>query len=191
MPNDYSYNWYSKNLALIRPLYFEYMSRTQYRVLGNDAQYNGYVYAHPKGESEQIVGYCLNGKQHLGKMPVYPDDIPDDSVDYKEGKKKSVIINTYERNPAARQACIEHYGAVCFICNFDAGLKYGVECEGLIVVHHLKMISEIYNEYVIDPINDLRPVCPNCHMIIHSNKDGLYSIKKIKEMLTSNSTKGF
>ena len=114
MPNDYSYNWYSKNLPLERALYFEYIERTKYRVLSKDALYNGYVYAHPQGEQERIVGYCLDGKQYLGRMPVYPDDYLDDSIEYREGKKKSVVVNTYERNPVARQACINHYHGIAY-----------------------------------------------------------------------------
>ncbi len=34
--------------------------------------------------------------------------------------------------------------------------------EGFIHVHHLKPLSEVGYEYRVDPIRDLRPVCPNC-----------------------------
>ncbi len=36
--------------------------------------------------------------------------------------------------------------------------------------------------YEVDPINDLIPVCPNCHTMIHKRKPP-YSIDEIKEML--------
>jgi len=65
--NDYSYNWYSKNLSLNRPLFFEYMGNAQYLVLGEDYDYNGDVYAKPQGQSKHIVGYCYNGKQSLNE----------------------------------------------------------------------------------------------------------------------------
>ena len=93
-----------------------------------------------------------------------------------------VSVNIYERDPRARRACINHYGEKCFICNFDFGAVYGAECEGMIHVHHLKMVSESDGEYTIDPINDLRPVCPNCHMVLHSQKTG-YKVEEVKAML--------
>jgi predicted HNH restriction endonuclease len=114
---------------------------------------------------------------------IYPDDLPDNSPEYREGKKKTVQVNTYERNPAARQACINHYGAVCYVCGFDFGKTYGAKCDGMIHVHHLKMVSESDEEYIVNPIDDLRPVCPNCHMVLHSKKDGCYTIEAVKEML--------
>lgn len=114
---------------------------------------------------------------------IYPDDLPDSSPEYREGRKKTVQVNTYERNPAARQACINHYGVVCYVCGFDFGKAYGSKCDGMIHVHHLKMVSEADEEYIVNPENDLRPVCPNCHMVLHSKKDGCYTIEEVKEML--------
>ena len=179
---DYCYNRISKNLSPNRPLYFEYLGTAQYRVWGKDHPCNGEVFARPQKGTEHPAGYCIDGRQYLGKLPVYPDETPDDSPEYREGKKKSVIVNTFERNPAARLLCINHYGAVCAICGFDFGKTYGLECEGMIHVHHLKMISEADREYVVDPINDLRPVCPNCHMVLHSKKEG-YEIAEVQAMI--------
>jgi predicted HNH restriction endonuclease len=114
---------------------------------------------------------------------IYPDDLLDNSPEYREGKKKTVQVNTYERNPAARQACINHYGATCYVCGFDFGKTYGSKYDGMIHVHHLKMVSEADDEYTVNPINDLRPVCPNCHMVLHSKREEGYTIEEVKEML--------
>jgi len=127
----------------------------------------------------------IDEQKCVARVSVYPDDLPDSSIEYLEGKKKEVTVNTYERNPVARQLCVEHYGSDCFICGFDFGKIYGKECGGMIHVHHLKMISGMDGEYVIDPINDLRPVCPNCHMVLHSKKDG-YTIEEVKVMINEN-----
>ncbi|MCL2235162.1 MAG: hypothetical protein FWB98_01830 [Defluviitaleaceae bacterium] len=132
---------------------------------------------------EKIKGIIDASEMRAVGRAVYPDDLPDNSVKYLEGKKKTVAVNTYERNPAARKLCIDYYGAACFICGFDFGKEYGEECEGFVHIHHLKMISETDGEYAINPINDLRPVCPNCHMVLHSKKEGCYTIEEVRSML--------
>jgi len=98
---------------------------------------------------------------------IYPDEIPDDGVPIKEGTKKPVTVNIYERNPKARKLCLEKYGYVCSVCEFDFEKKYGDIGKNFIHVHHLKSLHEIGNAYEVNPIKDLRPVCPNCHAMLH------------------------
>jgi len=71
---------------------------------------------------------------------------------------------------------------VCVICGFDFGTVYGDDFRGFIHVHHLKPLSEIKKEYEVNPITDLRPVCPNCHAIIHYG-GRLRSIDEVKQLL--------
>jgi 5-methylcytosine-specific restriction protein A len=87
-----------------------------------------------------------------------------------EGAVSAGLANTYERNHAARQACLHHFGYTCCVCAFDFELKYGPIGKHCIHVHHLKEISSIGKEYVVDPLTDLVPVCPNCHYMIHRRR---------------------
>ena len=103
-----------------------------------------------------------------------------------EGKKKHVQSFIYERNPKARQACINFYGSVCQICGCDMSKMYGNEFLGKIHVHHKVPLNEIAKTYKVDPIKDLIPVCPNCHMILHCKKEGYYTPEQVKEMLKKN-----
>lgn len=96
-----------------------------------------------------------------------------------EGALHQISVNAYERNPKARQLCIAHYGTSCCICGFDFKEMYGEIGEGLIHVHHLRQLSDVGKEYEIDPVNDLCPVCPNCHTIIHRKKPP-YTFKEIR-----------
>ena len=89
---------------------------------------------------------------------------------YFEGATYRIAINAYERNQQVRSACIEHYGASCYVCRFNFGATYGDVAEGYIHVHHLVPLSEIGEEYEVDPVKDLRPVCPNCHATIHRRR---------------------
>ena len=86
---------------------------------------------------------------------------------FVEGAVCRVSVNAYERNPIARAKCIEHYGPTCVVCGFNFGAVYGSLAEGFTHVHHLTPLSEVGIEYEVDPIADLRPVCPNCHAVIH------------------------
>ncbi|MDR2013081.1 MAG: HNH endonuclease [Rhodanobacter sp.] len=99
-----------------------------------------------------------------------------------EGDPYSIQAIVYERNPIARQKCISHYGDSCSVCGFNFGITYGSAAQNYIHVHHLKPMASIGKEYVIDPINDLRPVCANCHAVIHLRKS-LYTIEEVKNML--------
>jgi predicted HNH restriction endonuclease len=93
-------------------------------------------------------------------------------------------VNAYERNQEARRRCIERYGARCVVCGLDFGEVYGEVAEGLIHVHHLKPISEVGEGYVVDPVEDLRPVCPNCHAVIHLRSDIPYLIEDVISFLS-------
>lgn len=86
---------------------------------------------------------------------------------YAEGKVKTVTTKTYDRSPYARQACIEHYGYNCVVCKFNFEKAYGDIGRGYIEVHHLRQIADVGEEYLVDPVKDLRPVCANCHRILH------------------------
>jgi|GEM_PF-1147824 len=97
----------------------------------------------------------------------------DDDKLYAEGAVREVSVNAHERSAAARQACIEHWGTRCCVCDFDFEAVYGELGAGFIEVHHLVALAEVDEEYEVDPINDLRPVCPNCHAMIHRQEPAL------------------
>ena len=109
----------------------------------------------------------------------YPDEIKDNAP-HLEGAKKRVTINAYERNPKARKKCLDCYGYKCSVCEFDFEKIYGELGKDYIHVHHLKEISAVGGQYQVDPINDLRPVCPNCHAMLHRNTKISRSIEELK-----------
>ena len=111
-----------------------------------------------------------------------PDEVPADTV-FWEGADRSVLVNQYERNCEARTACIDHYGARCMVCSLDFESVYGPIGKDFIHVHHLRQISEIKEGYQIDPIADLRPVCPNCHSVIHK-RNPPYKVEEIKNLVS-------
>ena len=112
---------------------------------------------------------------------LFPDEIGP-KEDLLEGAVRPVSVNAYERNPIARQICIEHFGLRCLACGFDFFMAYGELGEGFIHVHHLRELSTIGATYKVNPIEDLRPVCPNCHAMLHRRKPAL-SIEDLQKLL--------
>jgi predicted HNH restriction endonuclease len=131
-----------------------------------------------------IINEDEDKTDHLTEVNLFPDEIKDTEtkVTFKEGATSKILVNSYERNPKARQKCIEYYGTNCCICGFDFAEKFGTIGEGFIHVHHLKPLSEIGEEYIIDPIEDMRPICPNCHAMTH-RRTPAFNIEEIQQTL--------
>ena len=125
----------------------------------------------PKGFVWQMLPQVAEALEKLNWVtPISPIRLPDevnDKSELTEGTTYRISVNAYERNAQARKQCIDHYGAKCFICGFDFESSYGPIASGYIHVHHLHPLSKIGTKYIINPITDLRPVCPNCHSILH------------------------
>ena len=94
-----------------------------------------------------------------------PDELPRGK--YTEGSVRQVEVNVYERDRTAREACIRHYGLACVVCGLVFEERYGDIGSDYIHVHHLVPISEVGENYQVDPIRDLRPICANCHAMVH------------------------
>lgn len=112
---------------------------------------------------------------------------PDELNAFYEGTKTKVLVNRYERNKLARDRCLEHHGYDCSVCGMNFFDVYGNIGLNFIHVHHTIPINEIGEKYIVDPINDLIPVCPNCHAMLHLRKDEktTYSIEELKKKLKS------
>lgn len=98
-----------------------------------------------------------------------PGEMPESAItQFREGAVLRVAVAAYERNPDARRACLKHYGRKCAVCGFDFDENYGAKvAQGFTHVHHIRPLSDVGKEYTVDAIRDLRPVCPNCHAVIH------------------------
>jgi HNH endonuclease len=109
-----------------------------------------------------------------------PEEIP--SFEFLEGAIYTVTVNAYERDPEARRQCIAAHGCTCCVCGFSFGSRYGQVAEGYIHVHHLRPLSEVGGVHLVDPVEDLRPVCPNCHAVLHRRVPS-YSIEEVRAFL--------
>ena len=76
-----------------------------------------------------------------------------------EGARGEVVLSKAERDPSLRKRAIGHYGLHCQACGLVPKVAAQIE------VHHLDPISEGVRRTRLE---DLRPLCRNCHSLAHS-----------------------
>lgn len=101
---------------------------------------------------------------------------------FVEGASVQQTVDRRERNPQARQACIDKYGCKCVVCGFDFESKYGAVGSGYIEVHHLKPISQTDDEHEVTA-DDLIPLCANCHAMAHRRSPEPFTPTELKDMM--------
>ena len=111
-------------------------------------------------------GFQIVHKNQPIEPNLFPDEVQQEAT-YIEGAAIQVTVNRYERDRKARQAALEWHGYQCKVCGLDMARVYGEIAKGFIHVHHLIPLSEIKENYLVNPKTDLIPVCPNCHAMLH------------------------
>lgn len=105
-----------------------------------------------------------------------------DQQSFDEGLKHEIIKEVTYRNPKIVALAKVQHGTICDICKFDFGKTYGSHGEGFIEMHHLYPINKGSRKTSIE---DLRPVCANCHRMLHKGKRVL-SIEELLEIYNQN-----
>jgi len=128
-----------------------------------------------------VKSHAAFGPSTRKKASCRPEYLPAEElpseIEYVEGAAHRVLVNAFERNRRAREKCLRHYGRTCVVCGFNFEARYGEAAAGYIQVHHIVPIAKVGNEYRLNPIADLRPVCPNCHAVIHRREPPVPSTK--------------
>lgn len=100
--------------------------------------------------------------------------IQDVAEEYEEGSLLDCHGSKYERNRKARQDCLKYYGYTCRVCGFDFEKQYGKIGREFIEVHHRTEVSSYGGtNHKVHPIEDLIPVCSNCHSMLHRTRPAM------------------
>jgi hypothetical protein len=99
-----------------------------------------------------------------------------------EGRRTERKLESPERNPRARAACLASHGLTCKVCDMNFQVFYGALGNGFIHVHHLDPLYRATAQREVDPITDLVPVCANCHAMLH-RRIPPYSIDELKRIV--------
>jgi 5-methylcytosine-specific restriction enzyme A len=68
-------------------------------------------------------------------------------------------------------------------CGFDFEEKYGDRGSKFIEVHHLKPVSSLEKETIVDLKTEMTVVCSNCHRMIHRKKDKILSLEELRKII--------
>ncbi|MFD1259819.1 HNH endonuclease [Entomomonas asaccharolytica] len=115
-------------------------------------------------------------------------EISDDLVSSQEGNKKKIYTTIYERDPKLRKQVIAKKGTTCVCCGFNFSNFYGEIGNGYTHVHHIKPLHVYGGESIQVTIDDLEPVCANCHAMIHRKKSSTLSIEQLRQFIQENRT---
>ena len=99
---------------------------------------------------------------------------------YSEGKVGTALVNRYERDPRNCKAAIAKHGTRCFGCRHEMRELYGDIATGFIHIHHVRPLSRTGGPTKPE-IDDLIPLCPNCHAVVHLQSPplGIHQLQKL------------
>ncbi len=101
---------------------------------------------------------------------------------WTEGERKHTEFERLHRNPALRQACINKYGYQCQCCGMNFAEMYGEQLGArFIEVHHLQMLSTYDENRPADYVENLVPLCANCHAMIHHIAGSEHPLRDLRQ----------
>ena len=111
---------------------------------------------------------------------------------FTEGRVGEVTSLTRVRSRKLRQAAAAHYTAPdgtirCAVCGFCFAERYGPLGEGFIEIHHEKpvfqMSDEGFTDYLGTAVQNVKPLCANCHRMIHRDPRRPLTIDELRARL--------
>lgn len=99
-----------------------------------------------------------------------------------EGFKREIIKEvTFRDRKVVELAKRLKNGTTCAVCSFNFEKEFGSHGAGFIEMHHLHSLAEGKRTTTV---NELVPVCPNCHRMLHKGKK-ILTIKRLIEIKKS------
>lgn len=102
---------------------------------------------------------------------------------YSEGSLMKVWVLKAERSKEAVEAARKIHGDRCKGCHIDFKKMYGDDVDNIIHYHHINPLKAGLRK--TNPKTDLFPLCPNCHAVVHSQKQ-LMTIEDLQNRVRIN-----
>lgn len=100
------------------------------------------------------------------------------SQSYIEGDTTEIIAEIKKRDKKLINDAKRKYGFICSVCGFDFMKAYGTQ---YIEIHHLFPLSKSRRK--LTKLENVRPVCANCHRIIHKSKNSMIDIEDLRQIV--------
>lgn len=121
----------------------------------------------PDAIKSELIDLSIRFSTLLISLLPFEEEITQTESALPEGAKMRVEVNRYERSLVNRAACIAVHGVKCVVCGLDFVDRYGEIGRGYIEVHHLVPVSKMGESRIVNPVQDLIPLCANCHAMVH------------------------
>ncbi len=134
--------------------------------------------------SEDLVAYAkaVCGTPFVSHIAEVAAEQDGSVAEYFEGRPIAIQTTRYERDQAARRACLNHHGYSCAACGFNFGAVYGAVAEHYVQVHHVRPLAAQGSTGATDPVKDLIPLCANCHAVAHF-RNPPYTVEEIRKFV--------
>jgi len=115
-----------------------------------------------------------------------------DEIVIEEGQCDNVSTRVARRSALLRKFAIRHIGdptgsIACKACGFRSEEVYGPDSKGLIEIHHLRPLfltgGVSRRSSFQDALNQVAPLCPTCHRIVHSKRGTVMSIRELQNRI--------
>ena len=131
--------------------------------------------------------------RHSENRPLF---IYAEDEEIKEGKLNIKQTKVKERSKKLREAALAYYtrnGTICCsVCGFDFSKAYGDWGDGYIQIHHEKPIyqttDEGFSQYIAEALKSMKPLCANCHCMIHRQKNTTLTLEQLKQIMSKAKT---
>jgi len=116
-------------------------------------------------------------------------EVFDENTTINEGVQVVVQTTVYKRSSKLRDKAIQFYTVdnriKCKSCCFDFEEFYGEYGKGFIEIHHQKPVYQYDGEdaelTIEQALENVIPVCSNCHRMIHRSRNNPLTIEQIKD----------
>ena len=116
-------------------------------------------------------------------------EIFDENTTVAEGTQAIIKTKVYRRSSKLRERVIQFYTVgdrmKCQACCFDFEEFYGKYGKNFIEIHHQKPVFQFNGDdlgrTIKEALENVIPVCSNCHRMIHRRRDNPLTLDELKE----------
>lgn len=135
--------------------------------------------------AEGLLTLTNKGGGQAASRPIdnrhYRESLENEHLLVSEGHKRKRLAASVARSITLRRLALKRHGASCSACDLKFLKRYDGLKTDCIELHHVSPLSRGPR---ISTIDDLVPLCPNCHRVAHSTEPPL-PVAVIRQMLKS------